>query len=139
MREVVFLGAADWVQASRQRVIEAFQELVVELALDGSLVTAHDPFFVSRFAAKRYFQLLTRAKYELRLSLPYSGGSLSVGSFNIHEDFFGRSFGIRMSDDGFAATGCVGIGLERWVWALFAQHGLDLARWPESARRVLRL
>jgi seryl-tRNA synthetase len=139
MREIVFLGAPDWVAACRQRAMGVFQELVVALGLDGWIETAHDPFFVGRFAAKRYFQLLTRAKYELRLALPYSGGSLSVASFNVHDDFFGRSFAIRGPDTGFVATACAGAGLERWVWALFAQHGVDLARWPATARGVLGL
>jgi hypothetical protein len=31
-------------------------------------------------------------------------------------------------------TGCVGLGIERWVLATFTQHGFDPDRWPEAVR-----
>jgi hypothetical protein len=64
---------------------------------------------------------------------------LSAGSFNIHDDFFGRSFGIRNPAGSLVSTGCFGVGIERWVWALFAQHGIDVDRWPAAARSRLAL
>jgi seryl-tRNA synthetase len=139
MREIVFVGEPDWVDAGRARTIEQTKAFVEELALDAWIETAADPFFVGNFAAKRYFQLLRRAKLELRLALPYAGSSLAAASFNIHEDFFGRSFAIRGDHDGFVSTGCTGFGIERWVWALFAQHGPAIASWPSSTRAALEL
>jgi seryl-tRNA synthetase len=138
MREIVFVGPSSWVEDRRTQAMEATKRLVGELELDARIELANDPFFVTRFASKRFHQLLTRAKYELKLTLPYSGGALSAASFNIHEDFFGRAFGIR-SGDGFAATGCAAFGVERWVWALFAQHGPSLAEWPRAVKSALDL
>lgn len=138
MREIVFVGGTEWVQARREEALDAVENLVEQLALAAWIEPANDPFFVGSFAAKRYFQLLTQAKFELRLRLPYAETSLAAASFNVHHDFFGRSFGVRMGD-GFASTGCVGFGVERWVWALLAQHGPDIAGWPARVRAALDL
>ena len=139
MREIVFVGAPAWIEVQRQHAIVETTRLVEELDLEAWIETANDPFFVGNFAAKRYFQLLRRAKFELRLGLPYAGSSLAAASFNVHEDFFGRSFGIRADEDGFVSTGCVGFGVERWVWALFAQHGTRVDEWPTAVRNGLGL
>jgi seryl-tRNA synthetase len=141
MREVIFAGEPAWIEDQRRAVIAAVQKIVDRLALDAWIETANDPFFVTQFAAKRYYQLITQAKLELRLSLPYAGTSLAAASFNLHADFFGRAYGIgrAATGEGFASTGCVGFGLERWVWALFAQHGPRLTDWPAAVTRALEL
>ena len=36
-----------------------------------------------------------------------------------------------------AATGCVGLGIERWVLAAFSQHGFEPERWPAAVRRAI--
>lgn len=138
LREIVFVGDPAWIEDRRQQTLVAVQGIVERLGLDAWIETANDPFFVGNFAAKRYHQLMTQAKFELRLALPYAGTSLAAASFNIHADFFGRSFQVKRGD-GFASTGCVGFGLERWVWAMFAQHGPRLADWPATTREALGL
>jgi seryl-tRNA synthetase len=139
MREIVFVGDPTWVEYQRQHAIVETTRLVEALDLEAWIETANDPFFVGNFAAKRYFQLLRQAKLELRLALPYAESSLAAASFNVHEDFFGRSFEIRADEKRFASTGCVGFGVERWVWALFAQHGSRVDDWPAGVRDGLRL
>jgi seryl-tRNA synthetase len=47
----------------------------------------------------------------------------------MHNNFFGNRFNI--SCDGQPAfTGCVGLGLERWLLAIFTQHGFEPENWP---------
>jgi seryl-tRNA synthetase len=138
MREIVFVGDPAWIEQRRRETMTAVQGIVERLGLDAWIETANDPFFVTRFAAKRYHQLLTQAKYELRLALPYAGTSLAAASFNIHSDFFGRAYSVARGD-GFASTGCMAFGLERWVWALYAQHGPRIADWPAATKRTLGL
>lgn len=139
LREIVFVGPAAWVEERRQAWVDETMRLVGELELDAWVETANDPFFLKNFRAQRYFQLVSQTKYELRLSLPYTKGrSLAAASYNLHRDFFGTSFGIAQAE-GFAHTSCVGFGLERFAWALFAQHGPVVASWPESTRRALAL
>lgn len=139
MREVIFVGAREWVDEMRARCIEEVKTLVTELGLDAWIETANDPFFATAFVAKRYHQLMTRAKYELRLGLPDArdaNRSLAAASFNVHGDFFGRSLAIEAAGAP-AFTGCLAFGVERWVWALFSQLGPKLDRWPEAVRRRL--
>jgi hypothetical protein len=119
--------------------VDEMMTLVTQLGLDAWVETASDPFFLKNFVAHRYFQLVSGTKYELRLSLPYAPGrSLAAASFNQHREFFGTSFRIT-SGDTFAHSACFGAGLERFAWALFAQHGCRVEAWPPSTRSVLGL
>jgi seryl-tRNA synthetase len=139
LREVVFVGAADWVEERRQAWVRETGRFVEALGIDAWIETANDPFFATNFVAQRYFQRVSHTKYELRLALPYAPGrSLAAASFNAHREFFGRSFAIA-HEGGWAHTACVGFGLERFVWALFAQLGPDIDAWPSRTRIALGL
>jgi seryl-tRNA synthetase len=138
MREIVLVGPQAWVDELRERGLAEAQKLVTELGLDAWIETASDPFFLNNFVAKKYFQLMTKTKYELQLGLPADGRSLAAASFNLHQDFFGKSFGIAIDgDNGFASTGCIAFGLERWVWAIYSQFGADSTRWPAAVHKLL--
>jgi seryl-tRNA synthetase len=141
LREIIFVGPKAWVEEQRQAWVDETMVIVEQLELDAWVETANDPFFLNNFRAQRYFQLVSQTKYELRLSLPYAPGrSLAAASYNLHNDFFGASFGIRQAQhEGFANTACVGFGLERFAWALFAQHGPVVASWPARIRDALGL
>jgi len=133
MREFVFLGPGPFAETRRQRTIELVRELAVRWGLEARIETATDPFFVDAYPSKRFFQLATRAKYELRAKLPHDGGDLAVASFNIHQDFFARPLDIRFEGQ-HVHTACTAFGLERWVYAFLAQYGLDSHLWPDELR-----
>jgi seryl-tRNA synthetase len=138
MREVIFVGEEAWVQKERARAIDAVAEQLAEWDLEGVIETANDPFFPTVHATKTYWQVRGDLKFELRLAVE-SGASgeartIAAGSFNLHENFFGKTFDIVASDGQPAFTGCVGWGLERWVLAGFTQHGYAPDRWPSSLR-----
>ncbi len=133
MREIVFVGPEAWVKARRKKSLEAVVRLVRRLGLHGWVETANDPFFVNTFVARKYYQLLTEAKYELRLTLPHTASSLAAASFNYHEDFFGRAFQVRLGGEP-VHTACTAFGIERWVFAFLSQYGLDPAGWPALVR-----
>ncbi|HLM99595.1 MAG TPA: aminoacyl--tRNA ligase-related protein [Bryobacteraceae bacterium] len=133
MREVVFVGAGEWVLAQRQHAVPLVTALLDNWKLSYEIRTATDPFFIEDYASMAAFQLGFDLKYEILATLPYSGKDLAIGSFNYHQDFFGRSFEI--SHNGAAAhTGCVAFGLERVVLAFLAQHGPDPKAWPALVR-----
>ena len=105
--------------------------------LDCEIETANDPFFASAYASKTYYQMRGDLKYEMRLAVePGKDGEprrIAAGSFNLHEDFFGQTFGIQV-DGSPVFTGCAAWGIERWVLAFFTQHGFEPSRWPEDLR-----
>jgi seryl-tRNA synthetase len=138
MREVVFVGTESFIVERRKRAIDAVLAQLEAWDLDGSVETANDPFFPATYATKTYWQVRADLKFELRLAVePSPSGdarTLACGSLNLHESFFGTTFGITASDGKPAFTGCVGWGLERWVLACFTQHGFDASAWPKQIR-----
>ena len=74
-------------------------------------------------------------KYEVQALLPYKAKTLAIGSFNFHQDLFGRALNISDATGEFANTGCAGFGLERLALAFLAQHGLDAKLWPAAVAR----
>jgi seryl-tRNA synthetase len=133
LREVIFLGAPDYVREARERVLELVRELVQGWELYGELLPANDPFFTSDFEPKAAQQRRLAMKFEYRAALP-GGAGLAVMSSNLHGPTFGKAFAISL-DGRPASTGCLGFGLERLALALVAQHGVDAAAWPEGLRR----
>ena len=138
MREVVFVGTEEQVTTRRKRGIDLVMEQLDRWDLECQIETANDPFFSAAYATKTYYQVRSDLKYELRLTVePDDKGAtrtLACGSFNLHENFFGKTFAITASDGNPAFTGCVAWGLERWILACFTQHGFDPSRWPSDVR-----
>jgi len=130
MREIIFVGPADYVLSNRATQIELSIHLLDELEMAYEITTATDPFFVDSYAAQAAYQQGFELKYELLAPLPYSGKKLAVGSINYHQDFFGRSFAIE-TGQGPAHTGCLAFGWERLALAFVAQHGVDEKHWPD--------
>ena len=131
MREIVFVGPADYVLASRSRLVELAGQFLSELGMAFEITNATDPFFVDSYAVQAAYQQGFDLKYELLAPLPFSGKKLAVGSINYHQDFFGRSFAIETVGSP-AHTGCIGFGYERLALAFLAQYGLELRNWPDA-------
>jgi hypothetical protein len=131
MREIIFVGPQEYVLTKRQKAIDEAAKLLDEWELAYEIKSATDPFFIDEYSIAT-FQMAFELKYEVHASLPYKGKTLAVGSFNFHQDLFGRSLNIRSASEAAANTGCVGFGLERLALAFLAQHGLDAKRWPAA-------
>ena len=137
MREIIVIGTRQQVEDVRQSLVRQVMALVDVLQLDASIETAADPFFTAGDEGRRLMQQAGALKYELRLAIDATGRAIATASFNHHHDFFGTRFGIRLADDTPAHSGCVAFGLERWVLALLAQHGVERERWPNAVRAWL--
>ncbi len=138
VRELVFIGTDQFVNDTRQQALGVIGELSELFDMECVIETATDPFFASVSAAKTFWQQTQEAKCEIRLPVAVDddGGfrSVAAGSLNSHGEFFGRRFNISSHDTTIAKSGCVGLGIERWVLAAFSQHGFDPARWPDTVR-----
>lgn len=139
VRDIMFVGGEGFVLEARQRLIERLSRFIVSLGLHAKIETANDPFFANESAMKSVFQNAHRLKYELLARIPHLGREIAVGSVNLHTDFFGKAFDIRMADGSVAHSGCIGVGMERMTYALFSQHGARLADWPRDVTAFLGL
>jgi seryl-tRNA synthetase len=127
MREVVFVGPPEWVEAERRWWIDAVETLSTALGLSARIEVATDPFFTGAGRGRALIQQIKELKLELRMDVGVGGVPEAVSSFNLHETFFGARFGVTMADDTPAWSGCVAFGLERWLLALVSQLGIDAA------------
>jgi seryl-tRNA synthetase len=91
--------------------------------------SANDPFFIGEYK-QAAFQNAFHLKYEIRALLPYKKSTLAVGSYNYHQDFFGRQLKIHQRDGSPIHTGCLAFGLERIAFAFLSQFGFEKENWP---------
>ncbi|TKJ21335.1 aminoacyl--tRNA ligase-related protein [Blastococcus sp. CCUG 61487] len=138
IRETVFLGHRDYVDEHLDQLRGEIIGLADELGLRGRCETASDPFFMTAAGVNRInVQRMTDAKSELQLRLDPER-SIAVASFNRHGQYLTKRFDLTAdAEDRQTVTACVGVGLERLLFAFIAQLGLDEAAWPEPVRERL--
>jgi seryl-tRNA synthetase len=137
VRELVFVGDEDYVRSVRAKSLPIVEELASFMDIDCQVQTATDPFFATVSAAKKFWQAAQEVKNEIKIPALGNDGSikmLACGSINLHGNFFGKRFNFTTANGEPAQTGCVGLGIERWVLAAFTQHGFEPMRWPEAVR-----
>jgi seryl-tRNA synthetase len=140
VRELVFVGSEEYVRGIRAKALPIVEELASYIDIDCQVQTATDPFFATVSAAKKFWQAAQEVKNEIKIPALGNDGSqkmLACGSINLHGNFFGKRFGFTCENGEPAQTGCVGLGIERWVLAAFTQHGFDEKRWPEAVRNII--
>ena len=137
LREVIFVGSKDFVVENREAARERMKSVFEEFGMAYRVESATDPFFVGEFRKQTAFQSAFQLKFEIRARLPFKESTLAVGSYNYHQDFFGRNLNISLPDGSPAHTACVGFGLERMAYAFLAQFGFDKKDWPEAVRNAL--
>ena len=133
MRELIFVGARDFVLENREIARKRMEAKFEEIGLAYRVESASDPFFIGE-RKQAVFQNAFQLKFEIQAALPFKNSTLAVGSYNYHQDFFGRSLNITRQDGTPVHTGCVAFGLERIIYAFLAQYGLDERNWPEAVR-----
>jgi len=137
MREVIWVGHPEYVRSSRAEADRLILEWAKDWELDASFENANDMFFTDDYAVKASFQRQQEAKRELRLLVPQDRRRIAVFSSNFHSNTFGKAFDITV-DGKPAASACVGWGLERWVYAVFSQFGLETDDWPKGLQEDFR-
>ena len=138
MREIIFVGSKDFVLENRESARQRMSKVFEEIGLAYRVESANDPFFIGEFRKQAAFQSAFQLKFEIRARLPFKEGTLAVGSYNYHQDFFGRHLNISLPDGSPAHTGCVAFGLERMAYAFLAQFGLDPQKWPAAVQEAVR-
>ena len=77
-------------------------------------------------------------KFEVLIPVNPGAEPTACCSVNYHMDHFGAIWDLATTAGERCHTACVGFGLERLALALFTQHGLDIAAWPDRVSRALR-
>jgi seryl-tRNA synthetase len=139
MREYVCIGAPAAIAAFRERWMTRATAIADRLGLTYRIDQASDPFFGRGGKLMAVAQVEQSLKFELLIPVRSTETPTACMSFNYHRDHFGTTWGIRTDADEVAHTGCVAFGIDRLTLALFATHGIDLAKWPTSAREALAL
>jgi seryl-tRNA synthetase len=138
--EYVLVGTPDQAQEHRDLWVRCGLEVLNELGLQATAVTANDPFFGRAGAMLATNQLDENLKIELTVRLY---GELDEGtavvSSNCHRDHFGSTFALSTQDGAVAHSACVGFGMERIALALVRTHGLDPDTWPSGIRETMVL
>lgn len=137
MHEYVRIGTPDNVREFRDLWLDRGQRMLAAVGLKAEAVVANDPFFGRggrMLAANQRDQAL---KFELVVPICSSEKPTAVVSCNYHQDHFGETFHIQLTNGEHAHTACVGFGLERITLALFKAHGFDITQWDTDVRRTL--
>lgn len=119
MREIVFVGAPDWVEARYREVALVAWVLGAVFDDDFAVSTASDIFFDPDAGLRRSSQLTQANKLELRANAAGSASNVSFGSINRHGTHFAAPMAIR-SGSQTASSMCFGLGLDRYVRLLTA-------------------
>lgn len=136
IRETVFIGDYNYVRNNVNEYKKMAVKLMDLLNMSGFCETANDPFFLIGNAAKRInAQKMFGSKYELRLKLS-EDNTTAVGSFNLHSNFLAKRFRFysNLEKEEYCYTGCIGIGLERMMFAFLSQYGFKQENWPSMVR-----
>jgi seryl-tRNA synthetase len=139
MREFVCMGSPQQAFDFRTGWLARAQMMADDLALPHRIATASDPFFGRAARLIAQSQIEQTLKFELLIPIRSAEQPTACMSFNCHRDHFSSTWGLRTEDGEIAHTACVAFGMDRLGFALFATHGLDLARWPQRARQCLAL
>jgi seryl-tRNA synthetase len=137
MREVIFVGSKEFVLDNRETARLRMRRVFEEIGLAYRVESATDPFFIGEFRKQTVFQSAFQLKFEIRARLPFKDSTLAVGSYNYHQNFFGRHLNITLPDGTPAHTGCVAFGLERMAYAFLAQYGFDPRVWPPAVQEAM--
>lgn len=133
-REIIYVGTKEYVKKSLKECEQWFIDFLTKYKLNSCIKTASDPFFLDNSRALQFYQVAEDSKFEVRVLNPFTDNQVSVGSLNFHGNHFSKAFNIKTTDGELAASGCVGFGLERTVFTVLAQYGLDLSKWPNELR-----
>ncbi len=123
IREVVFVGDEDYVQAQLDSVCEKALEFARKISSAARIEEAVDCFYPSTLKPMLVkYQKAHKSKRELLI--PVDHDDVACASFNYHDTGFSKKF--RFDNDEKVVTGCVGFGFERLINA-YEHYGCNFA------------
>lgn len=108
LREIVCIGSDLEVKSFLARCKEKILAFAAEIGLPLEVKVASDPFYEPNGVRAKM-----QKRFPVKEEFVYEG--VALASANFHLNFFGERCNIRTEDEKFAFSGCVGMGIERWV------------------------
>ena len=139
MREFVRIGSPQEIVEYRERWLARAPRIAADLSLPHTIDVANDPFFGRVGQVMAVSQRQQALKFEMLIPYHAHATPTACMSFNYHREHFGNVWNMNDVRGDPAHTSCVAFGIDRLVVALFANHGVDLERWPAVTRRALAL
>ena len=131
--ELVWLGKPEDVEKIRNTTVEISQKIADDMELEWYTEIGDDPFYLEgRKVEERGIQFPDIPKYEMRLVAPNQDKGVAVVSANVHGTHFTEGFSIKEAHKNVLWTGCLGIGISRWIFAFLAQKGFNPENWPKN-------
>jgi len=114
VREMVFIGSADFVKDRLEYVLEEALKLAKLITNEAYVQDANDHFYPSK---KNLLKIKVQQRNSLKreLIIPVGEKKVAVASFNFHNNHFSKTF--NFDNNGSTVSGCVGFGIERWIAA----------------------
>ncbi len=137
MREFVRIATPEEIAVFGEYWMTRAPQLAAELALPCKLDVASDPFFGRVGQIMAVSQRQQSLKFELLIAYHEGAVPTACMSLNYHRDHFGGVWQLANAAGELAHTSCFAFGVDRLTIALFCVHGIDVARWPQAARRAL--
>ncbi|WP_440669452.1 aminoacyl--tRNA ligase-related protein [Candidatus Pelagibacter sp. HIMB1483] len=137
VRDIMFVGDEQFVLRTKNKLVKSLKKFFQTTMLNCRIEVANDPFFISN-VNKKVFQDAMDLKYEIIVEIPFLKKEIAVGSINFHLNTFGKAFKIKRKGK-FIFSGCIGIGFERLLLALYSQHGININKWPKKLKKILNL
>ena len=129
------IGSNDFVSTVREVFLNKLVTLITDWGLCFSVNIASDPFIMPKIQKFKKIQKIEKLKYEVKLNCN-SSHKISVASFNLHGSAFTEPFNIKVKNNDNTVTGCIGLGMERWVLAFICQYGVEPLKWPEEIKNA---
>lgn len=132
IRETVFLGDSTYVSEQLEKYRSFFCKILEMIGIAGHCEYANDPFFLGNNNSMRInIQKMKKVKAEIRIKVE-GEETIAIASFNTHGQYISRSFNLYSDEkhNKHIFTGCIGVGLERFVLAFLSQFGHRSDTWP---------
>lgn len=116
VREFVAIGDEKFVKDFLEKMKCGALDILKKYSIAGEVVVGNDHFYPSRYnKMAEKFQILNKLKYELIVD-NNELGKIALSSFNFHGSHFSKTF--EFDENETVVTGCVGFGIDRWIYAL---------------------
>ena len=138
VREIIFYNNQKNNQKNLSNFMKWINKTLVRWEINFEISTANDPFFLDVGRKVVKFQSAQNLKHELLLNYN-NNKKIAVGSFNNHLNHLTNAFKFKSKRKIPHTSACIGFGIDRFLYALFWQLGININKWPKKIKKDLKI